>query len=46
MSQLELAQAVDSDEELQNLMLIEQAYAANAKVMTVVDQLMDTLLRI
>lgn len=46
MSQLELAQAVDTDEELQNLMLIEQAYAANAKVMTVVDELMDTLLRI
>ncbi|NIZ60692.1 flagellar hook-associated protein FlgK [Sedimentitalea sp. CY04] len=46
MSQLELAQAVDSDEELQNLMLIEQAYAANAKVLTVVDELMDTLLRI
>ena len=46
MSQIELAQAVDSDEELQNLMLIEQAYAANAKVLTVVDELMDTLLRI
>ncbi|AZV80109.1 flagellar hook-associated protein FlgK [Parasedimentitalea marina] len=46
MSQMELAQAVDSDEELQNLMLIEQAYAANAKVMTVVDELMETLLRI
>lgn len=46
MSQLELAQAVDSDAELQNLMLIEQAYAANAKVMSVVDDLMQTLLGI
>lgn len=46
MSQLELAQAVDSDEELQNLMLIEQAYAANAKVLMVVDELMETLLRL
>lgn len=46
MSELELAQGVDTDEELQNLMRIEQAYAANAKVMTVVDELMQTLLRI
>ncbi|NRB18651.1 MAG: flagellar hook-associated protein FlgK [Rhodobacteraceae bacterium] len=46
MNQMELAQAVDTDQELQNLMLIEQAYAANAKVMTVVDELMNTLLRI
>ncbi|MVO17882.1 flagellar hook-associated protein FlgK [Parasedimentitalea huanghaiensis] len=46
MSQMELAQGVDTDAELQNLMLIEQAFAANAKMMTVVDELMDTLLRI
>jgi len=46
MSQMELAQGVDTDEELQNLMLIEQAFAANAKMMTVVDELMETLLRI
>jgi flagellar hook-associated protein 1 FlgK len=46
MSQMEKAQqGVDSDAELQNLMLIEQAYTANAKVMTVLDELMDTLLR-
>lgn len=43
--QLELGQGVDSDYELQNLMLIEQAYAANARMMTVVDELMQTLLR-
>lgn len=42
--QLELAQGVDSDYELQNLMLVEQAYAANARMMTVVDELMQTLL--
>ncbi|PCJ05749.1 MAG: flagellar hook-associated protein FlgK [Rhodobacteraceae bacterium] len=46
MSQMELARGVDTDEELHNLMLIEQAFAANAKVMSVVDELMKTLLRI
>lgn len=42
----ELQNGVDSDEELQNLMLIERAYAANAKMVQVVDELMQTLLRI
>ncbi|MGR3761328.1 flagellar hook-associated protein FlgK [Roseobacteraceae bacterium NS-SX3] len=46
MSSAELAMGVDTDAELQNLMLIEKAYAANAKVLTVVDELMETLLRI
>jgi flagellar hook-associated protein 1 FlgK len=44
--QLELAQGVDSDYELQNLMIIEQAFAANAKMMTAVDEMMQELLRI
>lgn len=46
MSQMELAQGVDTDEELQNLMVIEQAYGANARLMSVVNELMETLLRI
>ncbi|SDX69066.1 flagellar hook-associated protein 1 FlgK [Ruegeria halocynthiae] len=37
---------VDSDTELQRLMQIEQAYAANARIVAVVDELMDTLLRL
>ncbi|WP_372571474.1 flagellar hook-associated protein FlgK [Ruegeria jejuensis] len=37
---------VDTDAELQSLMQIEQAYAANARVLEVVGTLMDTLLRI
>jgi flagellar hook-associated protein 1 len=37
---------VDTDAELQDLMLIEQHYAANARVMTVVDELMQRLLNI
>jgi flagellar hook-associated protein 1 FlgK len=37
---------VDSDAQLQFLMLIEQAYAANARVLTVVDSLLKQLLEI
>ncbi|MEO1710426.1 MAG: flagellar hook-associated protein FlgK [Pseudomonadota bacterium] len=46
LTQLELADGVDSDVELQNLMVIEQAYAANARVIETVDQMFDTLLGI
>lgn len=41
-----LADGVDTDAELQNLLRIEQMYAANARVVTVADQLMEELLRI
>ncbi|MEL6450318.1 MAG: flagellar hook-associated protein FlgK [Pseudomonadota bacterium] len=44
--QMELADGVDTDVELQNLMVIEQAYAANARVIETVDAMFDTLLRI
>ena len=37
---------VNTDQELQNLMLIEKAYAANARVIQAVDEMMNTLLRI
>lgn len=37
---------VDTDSELQKLILVEQAYAANARVMSVVDSLMHRLLEI
>lgn len=46
LSELELAEGVDTDIELQNLMVIEQAYAANARVIETVDQMFDSLLRI
>ena len=42
----ELAQGVDSDTELQQLILIEQAYAANARMIQTVDEMMQTLLRL
>ncbi|MFT3974506.1 MAG: flagellar hook-associated protein FlgK [Amaricoccus sp.] len=38
------ATGVDSDSELQSLTLVEQAYAANAKVLSVIDDLMQLLL--
>lgn len=37
---------VDTDQEMQKLMLVEQAYAANARVLSVIDGLMKTLLEI
>ena len=40
----ELSQGVDTDQEMQKLLLIEQTYAANARVIQVVDELMQTLL--
>ncbi|MEM7321372.1 MAG: flagellar basal body rod C-terminal domain-containing protein, partial [Pseudomonadota bacterium] len=46
MQRVSLEQGVDTDSELQSLMQIEQAYAANARVLEVIESLMDTLLRI
>lgn len=43
---LELGDGVDTDRELQNLLLIEQAFSANAKVISTVDELINQLLRI
>ncbi len=37
---------VDTDAELANLMLIERAYAANARVLQTLDDMMETLLRL
>ena len=44
--QLELANGVDSDAELQRLILIEQVYAANARIIQTADEMMQSLLRI
>lgn len=42
----ELARGVDSDAEMQRLLLIEQAFSANARVIQTLDDMMQTLLRI
>jgi len=41
-----LAQGVNTDDEMQRLMLVEQAYAANARVVQTMDDLLDILMRI
>ena len=46
MNRLELEQGVDTDAELQTLMIVEQAYAANARLIEAVDDMMQTLLRL
>jgi len=38
--------AVDTDDEMQKLLVIEQAYGANARVVQTIDRLIDQLLRI
>lgn len=43
---MELADGVDTDAELQRLILVEQAYAANARIIEVVDEMMNDILRI
>lgn len=42
----ELAQGVDTDQEMQKLLLIEQAYSANARVIQTADRLLQRLLDI
>lgn len=44
--QAELADGVDTDVELQTLLLVEQAYAANAKVIQTVDFMMQRLMEL
>lgn len=43
---LELEGGVDSDAELQRLLLVEQAFSANARMIQTIDEMMQTLLRI
>lgn len=42
--QMELTRGVDTDAELQELMLVEQAYSANARVMQTMDELLKKLM--
>ncbi len=43
---MELARGVDSDAELQRLLVIEQAFGANARMIQAIDDMMQNLLRI
>jgi len=42
----ELQDGVDTDQEMQELLLIEQSYAANAQVLSTLDEMMQQLLRL
>lgn len=42
--QMELSYGVDTDAEMQKLMMIEQAFAANAQVITTADEMMQLIL--
>lgn len=44
LKQMELAAGVDTDQEMQSLLLIEQAYTANAKVIQTIGAMIETLL--
>lgn len=46
LTQLVLAEGVDTDQELQNLLLVEQSYAANARMISAADEMMQTILRL
>ena len=46
LKEAELSQGVDTDQEMQKLLLIEQAYAANARVIQTIDQMIRALLDI
>ena len=41
-----LADGVDTDQEMQRILLIEQTYAANARIVQTVESMIDTLMRI
>jgi flagellar hook-associated protein 1 FlgK len=44
LTELELADGVDTDAEMQSLLLVEQAFAANARVIQTVDDLIQQLI--
>ncbi|MEQ8897813.1 MAG: flagellar hook-associated protein FlgK [Roseovarius sp.] len=44
--EIELGMGVDSDAEMQKLLLVEQAYSANARMIQTVEDMIDALLRI
>ncbi|KEJ90535.1 flagellar hook-associated protein FlgK [Sulfitobacter donghicola] len=44
LTEVQLSQGVDTDQELQNLLVLEQAYAANARVIQAASEMLDTLM--
>lgn len=46
LAERQLADGVNTDEEIQRLLMVEQSYAANARVIETIDEMMQTVLRI
>ncbi|WP_299968609.1 flagellar hook-associated protein FlgK [uncultured Roseobacter sp.] len=46
LTQLVLADGVDSDQEMQRLIVVQQTYAANARMIEAADEMMQTILRL
>jgi flagellar hook-associated protein 1 FlgK len=46
LTQMQLADGVDTDQELQNLLILEQAYAANARVIQAADEMLELITRL
>lgn len=46
LTQLQLSDGVDTDQELQNLLILEQAYAANARVIQAADEMLQIVTRL
>jgi len=46
LTQLQLSEGVDTDQELQNLLVLEQAYAANARVIQAADEMLEIITRL
>lgn len=46
LTDLHLAQGVDTDDEMQRLLVVERSYSANARVIQTIDQMLDELLRL
>jgi len=46
LTQLQLSEGVDTDQELQNLLILEQSYAANARVIQAADAMLETMTRL
>ncbi|MGB7322930.1 MAG: flagellar hook-associated protein FlgK [Albidovulum sp.] len=46
LTEIQLADGVDTDAEMQNLLLVEQAFSANARVIQTIDELIQQLIRL
>lgn len=46
LTRIELSHGVDTDAEMQTLMVVEQAYSANVRMIQAIDEMMETLLRL